>query len=115
MRAFSLLTLLLPYVAANTHRQCDCWTWSSGGSWIQNADLTHYICLKYPDHTYYDTKSQRCKTDDGYVIDGQIWEDDCKSYGEKQGYSPFTTDGRLDTNHALIKVGAAVGSCPNRD
>ncbi|KAG5989069.1 hypothetical protein E4U52_005936 [Claviceps spartinae] len=115
MRAFSLLTLLLPFVAANTHRRCDCWTWSAGGNWMQNPDLTHYICLQYPEHTYFDNNSKRCMTQDGYVLDGDIWESDCKYYGEGKGYYPFKSDGSPDKNHAPITVGAAVGHCPNRD
>ncbi|KAG6193213.1 hypothetical protein E4U10_003834 [Claviceps purpurea] len=114
MRAVSLLTLLLPFVAANTHHQCDCWTWSAGGNWIQNAELTHFICLQWPSHTYFDDKSQRCKTVDGYVLDGETWENDCIYFGVQKGYYPIGTDGRPDTSKKMLTVGAATGSCPNR-
>ncbi|KAG6087387.1 hypothetical protein E4U30_007417 [Claviceps sp. LM220 group G6] len=115
MRAFSLLTLLLPFVAANTHGQCDCWTWSTGGKWLQNDVLTRYICLQFPDHKIYDDSSKRCKAQDGYVLDGDTWETDCKYYGVETGFYPFTPNGQIDTNHEKLFVGAAVGSCPNRD
>ncbi|KAG6235175.1 hypothetical protein E4U25_005159 [Claviceps purpurea] len=113
MRSFSLLALLLPFVAANTHQQCDCWTWSAGGDWIQNADLTHYICLQWPIHTYFDDKSNRCKTVKGSVFYGGLWEENCIEYGTKQGYYPVRTDGTIDTSKKMT-VGAATGSCPNR-
>ncbi|KAG6296255.1 hypothetical protein E4U09_001837 [Claviceps aff. purpurea] len=113
MRAFSLLTLLLPFVAANTHHQCDCLTWSAGGDWIQNADLTHYVCLQWSIHTYFDDKSNRCKTVEGSVFDGKLWEENCIDFGTKRGYYPVRTDGTIDTSKKMT-VGAATGSCPNR-
>ncbi|KAG6112077.1 hypothetical protein E4U13_004432 [Claviceps humidiphila] len=114
MRAFSLLTLLLPFVAANDHNQCDCWTWSAGGAWTQNAELTHYACTNYRGQALYDENSKRCKTIDGNVIDGQDWEDACIRYGVHKGYFPMKANGWPDYNKEMMTVGAAVGSCPNR-
>ncbi|KAG5952207.1 hypothetical protein E4U58_000891 [Claviceps cyperi] len=113
MRAFSLLTLLLPFVAANLHHQCACRTWTAGGSWIQNDDLTHYICYS-TDNAHYDDKTHRCQTENGYMFSGQTWEDTCRRYGVDYGYFPFNGGSSPDLNQVPIKVGAAVGSCPDR-
>ncbi|KAG6087384.1 hypothetical protein E4U30_007419 [Claviceps sp. LM220 group G6] len=114
MRAFSLLTLLLPLVAANAHHQCDCWTWSAGGTWVQNAELTHYICTEYRGQATYDDNSKRCVAGDDYELDGQSWENDCINFGTKKGYYPIKANGWPDYNKEIMTVGAAVGSCPNR-
>ncbi|KAG5950398.1 hypothetical protein E4U58_001670 [Claviceps cyperi] len=114
MRTFSLLTLLLPFVAANQHKHCYCQTWTAAGGWISNAGLTHYICYYNSNGAYYDDKTQRCEADKDYTIDGDEWENACKKYGVENGYYPFNAAGQPDTSKPLIKVGAAVGSCPNR-
>ncbi|KAG6276617.1 hypothetical protein E4U48_001549, partial [Claviceps purpurea] len=55
-----------------------------------------------------------CKTVDGYVLDGETWENDCIYFGVQKGYYPIGTDGRPDTSKKMLTVGAATGSCPNR-
>ncbi|KAG5960308.1 hypothetical protein E4U58_004702 [Claviceps cyperi] len=116
MRAFSLLTLLLPFVAANQHKHCYCRTWTAEGGWISNNDLSHYICY-YTNHAHWDPSLNRCQADDDYYLEGQPWEDACKNYGVQEGYYPFDggDDEDPDITHPLIRVGAAVGSCPDRD
>ncbi|KAG6323908.1 hypothetical protein E4U22_004904 [Claviceps purpurea] len=112
MRAFSLLTLLLPLVAAKSHTQCDCMSWNSGESWIHNAELTRYVCFEhYLGDATYDDNSKVCKMMDGKSVGGQDWEDSCKELGINQGYYPFGTDGKPDFNKKIMHIGAASGSC----
>ncbi|KAG5913149.1 hypothetical protein E4U61_007295 [Claviceps capensis] len=113
MRAFSLLTVLLPFVVARGHPQCDCMSWKSGESWIHNAELTRYVCFQYyPGDAQYDDESKVCKTtDSSKSIDGQGWEDNCKNAGIDKGYYPFGTDGKPDFSQKIMYVGAASGAC----
>ncbi|KAG6116252.1 hypothetical protein E4U13_002008 [Claviceps humidiphila] len=117
MRAYSLLALLLPLVAANEHRQCYCQTWNSDQEgWIHNEDLTHFVCAKdYYDIAKYDDGKGRCITKPHQRIDGAMWENDCRRIGEVNGYLPFTALGDADNSAPVKKVIHAVGACPNRD
>ncbi|KAG6117391.1 hypothetical protein E4U13_001128 [Claviceps humidiphila] len=114
MRAYSLLAVLLPLVSANAHAQCDCQTWSEGGQWGYNRDLTHWICY----HVLTNTASfmdnyGRCVATQS-LIDGQGWEDLCVKYGTQEGYRAFDNKGNPIESGPLLKVGAATGHCPDR-
>ncbi|KAG6046865.1 hypothetical protein E4U17_007710 [Claviceps sp. LM77 group G4] len=112
MRAFSLLTFLLPFVAAKDHKQCNCMSWTKETGWIHNEGLTHYVCFeKYPVNAHYDDKSKLCVASDGYVIDGETWENDCKDSGITDGYYPFGTDDKPNFSEKIMKIGAATGDC----
>ncbi|CCE29513.1 uncharacterized protein CPUR_03206 [Claviceps purpurea 20.1] len=115
MRAFSLLTLLLPFVAAKLHKKCNCMSWDKGGSWVHNEVLSHYVCYEvYPSVAHWDDNAKVCVGNggfDGEWIDGETWENDCKQSGIQDGYYPFGTDGMPDESQKLIHVDAVSGSC----
>ncbi|KAG6090494.1 hypothetical protein E4U30_001148 [Claviceps sp. LM220 group G6] len=119
MHALSLLALLLPFAAANPHKRCDCMSWTQETGWIHNADLTHWVCKVYYKEVDYnsrfDASTGRCVVDGSLKIDGQTWENQCKE--EASGYFRLdpTTGATLDVGKGLLKVSAAVGSCPDRD
>ncbi|KAG5951913.1 hypothetical protein E4U58_001021 [Claviceps cyperi] len=114
MHALSLLALLLPLVAARKHKQCDCMSWSPGGQWIHNADLTHWVCNVYYQEVNYDSKfdasTGRCQTDGKWKIDGDDWENQCKSEGST-GYFLLDNEGGIIDSSKLHTVGAAAGHC----
>ncbi|KAG5949607.1 hypothetical protein E4U58_001943, partial [Claviceps cyperi] len=55
-----------------------------------------------------------CEAEKDFTINGDAWEDTCQQYGVKLGYYPLDAAGRPDTTKPRIKVGVAVGSCPDR-
>ncbi|KAG6155902.1 hypothetical protein E4U37_000789 [Claviceps purpurea] len=103
MHALSLLALLLPLAAANTHAQCDCMSWSEGQDWIHNAGLTQAVCDSsfYKNKAKFNPTTNRCEGLTNFWIDGKTWEDQCKSSGK----------GYVDAHGTHLKVGAAAGSC----
>ncbi|KAG6074991.1 hypothetical protein E4U30_006852 [Claviceps sp. LM220 group G6] len=118
MHTLSLLAVLLPLVsplvAANVHAQCDCQTWTEGGQWGYNRDLTRWLCYHlYTNIATWSEQYGRCIAT-SLMIDGQTWEDKCIEFGTQQGYYHFDDKGVPITNVPAIKVGAAVGHCPDR-
>ncbi|KAG6272853.1 hypothetical protein E4U47_002296 [Claviceps purpurea] len=113
MHALSLLALLLPFVVADKHRQCDCMSWTQKSGWIHNPDLTHWVCHVYYKEVHYqsrfDKDTGRCVVDGDWKIKGQDWEDACVREGQA-GYLLLDDQG----NHADLKsykVDAATGDC----
>ncbi|KAG6231323.1 hypothetical protein E4U25_007004 [Claviceps purpurea] len=105
MHALSLLALLLPLVAANTHKQCGCRTYTADHGWETNTDLAHWAI--------WDDYAQRCaarEDTDDYLIDGQIWENQCIYYGTQAGYYPLNALG-YPTSSKALKVDIALGQC----
>ncbi|KAG6310416.1 hypothetical protein E4U22_003278 [Claviceps purpurea] len=107
MHALSLLALLLPLVAANTHKDCTCRTYTAAHGWETNPVLAHWAL--------WDDKSQRCVArPDGPVdnkIDGDTWESKCILYGTQDGYYPITPKGNPDKSQDALKVDIALGQC----
>ncbi|KAG6272198.1 hypothetical protein E4U48_003242 [Claviceps purpurea] len=116
MHALSLLALLLPLVAANTHKQCGCRTYTADHGWETNTDLAHWVCNKFFRPTaLWDRTAQRCaarEDTDDYLIDGQIWENQCIYYGTQAGYYPLNALG-YPTSSKALKVDIALGQCFN--
>ncbi|KAG6005773.1 hypothetical protein E4U54_000281 [Claviceps lovelessii] len=110
MRASSVLALLLPLtgVLGNKHATCDCMSWSDDGQgWRYDWMLTKWVCFK---------DIEGCVTEDGKHIDGDHFETSCKSWGEKCGFYPMRFEGfSYKMTDPLMKVGAAVGHCPDRE
>ncbi|KAG6306465.1 hypothetical protein E4U22_004503, partial [Claviceps purpurea] len=46
MHALSLLAILLPLAAADTHNWCSCQSWTSGqnAKWGVNQMLSYFVC-----------------------------------------------------------------------
>ncbi|KAG5932027.1 hypothetical protein E4U60_005536 [Claviceps pazoutovae] len=110
-----LLALLLPLVTANDHRQCDCWSWSTGGRWGYNTVLTQWVCHQYfRGVAVYDDGIGRCLARGKKKIEGQDWDTCCKIAGYN-GYFPLTPLGKANLTALPITVQVAVGHCPNRD
>ncbi|KAG5913057.1 hypothetical protein E4U61_007449 [Claviceps capensis] len=113
MRALSLLALLLPFVAADKHDQCDCMSWTQETGWIHNPDLTHWVChVHYMEVSYksrFDKNTGRCVVDGKRKISGQDWEDACKSEGH-DGYL-ILDDQANHQDLTSYTVGAAAGDC----
>ncbi|KAG6020995.1 hypothetical protein E4U40_005681 [Claviceps sp. LM458 group G5] len=113
MHALSFLALLLPFVAANKHDQCDCMSWTKETGWIHNKDLTHWVCHVYymevSYHSRFDIDTGRCVVDGDRKIDGQSWEDACKEEG-RDGYL-ILDDKDHHADLTSYKVGAAAGDC----
>ncbi|KAG6024411.1 hypothetical protein E4U40_003297 [Claviceps sp. LM458 group G5] len=102
MHALSLLALLLPLVAAKTHKQCGCRTYTADKGWETNIVLARWAS--------WDDKAQRCaeRTD---KIDGQTFEDQCKFFGTQGGYYPITAQGYPDKSGKPLMVDIALGQC----
>ncbi|KAG6030698.1 hypothetical protein E4U40_007689 [Claviceps sp. LM458 group G5] len=110
MHALSLLALLLPLVAADTHSRCTCQSWSTGQAWGVNQMLSYFVCSQdYRDVAKFNVYTNRCEGLNGYKFDGDTWEGHCKEAGK--GYYPITMDGYMDIRGMPLKVGAAVGLC----
>ncbi|KAG6099861.1 hypothetical protein E4U14_007187 [Claviceps sp. LM454 group G7] len=113
MHALSLLALLLPLVAANRHKQCDCMSWKSGEDWTHNEMLSYFVCWNdFKGQAKFNFNTKRCEALPGQWIDGDTWEGHCKSAG--LGYFPVSMDGIMDVSGMPLHVDAAAGSCPNR-
>ncbi|KAG6054744.1 hypothetical protein E4U17_003507 [Claviceps sp. LM77 group G4] len=112
MHALNLLALLLPFVAAKKHDQCDCMSWTKETGWIHNQYLTHWVChVHYREVEYqsrFDIDTGRCVVD-GWKIKGQDWEDACKEEG-RDGYL-ILDDKDYHVNLTSYTVGAATGNC----
>ncbi|KAG6082727.1 hypothetical protein E4U30_002460 [Claviceps sp. LM220 group G6] len=112
MYALSLLALLLPLAAANTHNQCDCMSWSENQPWIHNAELTQWVCQSfYPNKGRWDDSSKRCVATNGQ-FDGDTWEGYCKAAGQS-GYHKIKPNGLGEATGPILRVGAAAGHCPD--
>ncbi|KAG6020994.1 hypothetical protein E4U19_002110 [Claviceps sp. Clav32 group G5] len=113
MHALSLLALLLPFVVAKKHDQCDCMSWTKETGWIHNKDLSHWVCkVHYAAADYgsrFDVDTGRCVADGDWKIDGQDWENACIDEGHS-GYFILDDQG-YNVNLTLYKVGAATGDC----
>ncbi|KAG5957811.1 hypothetical protein E4U58_005642 [Claviceps cyperi] len=111
MHALSLVALLLPLVAANKHKECDCWSWDTN-KWEYNTVLTNYVCnMYYSDNNIavYDDGLGRCLSRTGQ-IDGDQWEGLCKTAGGN-GYHSITNTGLIDLNSPLQYRNAVFGHC----
>ncbi|KAG5914689.1 hypothetical protein E4U61_005442 [Claviceps capensis] len=110
MYALSLLALLLPLVAADTHKRCNCLSWSKGGYWDINEQLSYFVCSQdYKGVAKFDIDNDLCEGLNGYQFDGDTWEGHCKAAG--MGYFPITSEGNMDIRGYPIRVDAALGSC----
>ncbi|KAG6099860.1 hypothetical protein E4U14_007186 [Claviceps sp. LM454 group G7] len=110
MQALSLLALLLPLAAANTHSSCDCMSWSKGQSWIHNEMLSYFVCWNdFKGQAKFNFNSNRCEALSGQSIDGDTWEGHCKTAG--LGYFPISMNGVIDASGTPLHVDAAAGSC----
>ncbi|KAG5945378.1 hypothetical protein E4U59_005916 [Claviceps monticola] len=113
MHALSLLALLLPFVVADKHDQCDCMSWTQETGWIHNPTLTHWVCQVHYTEVHYgsrfDKDTGRCVVDGQWKIEGQDWEDACKREGS-EGYLDLDAQ---DPQQRLAShtVGAATGNC----
>ncbi|KAG6084812.1 hypothetical protein E4U30_004480 [Claviceps sp. LM220 group G6] len=118
MHAISILALLLPLVAAHSHKQCDCMTWSDGQDWGHNAILTHFVCVEdYNHRAVYDDATKRCVVTGDNRIDGDEWESLCRRYGVVEGFAPIGPKNEpVFPKYPAppLRVGAAAGSCPDR-
>ncbi|KAG6116908.1 hypothetical protein E4U14_008282 [Claviceps sp. LM454 group G7] len=112
MHALSLLAVLLPLVAADMHKQCDCWSFDTD-KWEYNTGLTNYVC-----DTYYGGQNHLAVYDDGLgrclsrdkKIDGDEWETLCKISGQN-GYYPITPQGLIDLSGTKQYRNAVYGHC----
>ncbi|KAG5942446.1 hypothetical protein E4U60_007299 [Claviceps pazoutovae] len=110
MYALSLLALLLPLVAADTHNWCTCLSWSKGGDWGVNQQLSYFVCSQdYKGVAKFNIHNHLCEGLNGYQFDGDTWEGHCKAAG--MGYFPITSDGNMDIRGYPLRVDAALGSC----
>ncbi|KAG6027282.1 hypothetical protein E4U19_002115 [Claviceps sp. Clav32 group G5] len=111
MHALSLLALLLPLAAADTHKECDCMSWKQGESWGHNAVLTQWVCQSfYPNKGQWNDSSKRCVAINGNKFDGDTWEGYCKAAG-RWGYHAIKPNGLGEATGPTLTVGAATGNC----
>ncbi|KAG6312804.1 hypothetical protein E4U44_003041 [Claviceps purpurea] len=110
MYALSLLALLLPLVAADTHNWCACKSWTKGGDWSVNQQLSYFVCVvDYKGVAKFNPHNHLCERLDGFQFDGDTWEGHCKAAG--MGYFPIKPDGTMDISGYPLRVDAALGSC----
>ncbi|KAG6310427.1 hypothetical protein E4U22_003275 [Claviceps purpurea] len=116
MHALSFLALLLPLVAAKSHKLCTCRTYTAANGWETNPVLARWVCYShFFGIALWDDKSQRCVArPDGPVdnkIDGDTWENRCNFYGTQDGYYPIDPKGHPDRSKDPLKVDIALGQC----
>ncbi|KAG6155899.1 hypothetical protein E4U47_000297 [Claviceps purpurea] len=112
MHALSLLAILLPLAAADTHNWCSCQSWTSGpnAKWGVNQMLSYFVCSQdFKGVAKFDVNTNRCNGLNGYKIDGDTWNGHCKAAA--LGYFPITMDGYMDIRGTPLKVDEAVGLC----
>ncbi|KAG5942808.1 hypothetical protein E4U59_000887 [Claviceps monticola] len=112
MHALSLLAILLPLAAADTHNWCSCQSWTAGpqANWGVNQMLSYFVCSQdYKGVAKFNVNTNRCEGQNGYKLDGDTWEGHCKAAG--QGYFPITMEGNIDIRGTPLRVDQAVGLC----
>ncbi|KAG6231322.1 hypothetical protein E4U25_007003 [Claviceps purpurea] len=107
MHAPSLLALLLPLVAAKSHKLCTCRTYTAANGWETNPVLARWVCYSH----FFGICVARPDGPVDNKIDGDTWENRCNFYGTQDGYYPIDPKGHPDRSKDPLKVDIALGQC----